>query len=41
MLDKIMMTLAKILMIAEAAAVVFLLCAWKRDKRRAEDGNLS
>lgn len=32
MLDKILMTAAKILMIVEAAAVWFLIWAWKRDR---------
>ena len=31
MLDKILMTAAKILMIVEAVAVGFLIWAWKRD----------
>ena len=39
MLDKIMMTAAKVLMIVEVAAVGFLVWSWCDAKRRNRDGN--
>lgn len=37
MTDNIMFYPAIVLMIAEAVALVFLICSWCRDKRRAND----
>lgn len=39
MKDNIMFYPAVVLMVTEAVALVFLICAWCRDKRRAKDGN--
>lgn len=39
MRDNIMFYPAVVLMIVEAIALVFLICAWFRDKRGAEDEN--
>lgn len=38
MTDNIMFYPAIVLMIVEAGALAFLIWAWFRDKRRAEDG---
>lgn len=37
MVDKILMTAAKILMIVEAFALAFLLTAWRRDRRKQNE----
>ena len=36
MLDKILMTCAKILLIVEAFALAFLITAWRRDRRNRD-----
>ena len=39
MKDNIMFIPAIVLMVVEAAALVFLICAWNWDKRNKEDGH--
>ena len=38
MRDNVMFIPSIVLMVVEAAELVFLICAWCRDKRRTEDG---
>ena len=38
MRDNVMFIPSIVLMVVEAVALVFLICSWCRDKRRAEDG---
>ena len=39
MTDNIMFVPSVILMVVEVAALVYLICAWHRDKRNKEDEN--
>ena len=40
MLDKILYTIGNILMVVEAAAVIFLVREWKKAKRSVEDESI-